>query len=53
MGFDHVRFPISVEHLVDGDGSRLEPEFAARVEREIERVQALGLAVIVDAHSEA
>ena len=53
MGFDHVRFPISVEHMVESDGSRLEPEFAARVEREIERVQALGLAVIVDAHSEA
>ena len=31
QGFDHVRFPIAVEHLVEADGSRLDPEFVARI----------------------
>lgn len=53
QGFDHVRFPIGVEHLVEADGSRLDPEFVARIEREIDQLHALGLAVIVDAHPEA
>src|SRR5450756_498181 len=53
QGFDHVRFPIAVEHLVEADGSRLDREFVARIEREIDQLHALGLAVIVDAHPEA
>src|SRR5665811_1014067 len=52
QGFDHVRFPIAVEHLVEADGSRLDREFVARIEHEIDQLQALGLAVIVDAHPE-
>jgi endoglucanase len=53
QGFDHVRFPIGVEHLLEADGSGLDAEFVARIEREIAQLHALGLAVIVDAHPEA
>ena len=53
MGFDHVRFPFALEQMVSGDpAAPLRSEFVDRVETEIERILALGLAVIVDPHPE-
>jgi endoglucanase len=49
-GFDHVRFPISLEQLAPAGA--LDPDFAARTLAEIERLHAVGLAVIVDGHPE-
>jgi aryl-phospho-beta-D-glucosidase BglC (GH1 family) len=50
-GFDHVRFPIATEHAMAADGA-LAIEFVDRLGREVDRMHALGLAVIIDMHPE-
>jgi endoglucanase len=50
-GFDHVRLPLSVENLFATDAS-LNADFASRVDREVDRLHACGLAVILDFHPE-
>ncbi|MEU1970852.1 cellulase family glycosylhydrolase [Microbacterium sp. NPDC019599] len=50
MGFDHVRFPFAFEQVTSTAGDAA--EFIARLRREVERLHALGLAVVVDAHPE-
>ena len=53
LGFDHVRFPLALEQMLAPDADPpMRQEFVDRVEHEIERLHALGLAVIVDLHPE-
>ncbi|MET0302941.1 MAG: cellulase family glycosylhydrolase [Microbacteriaceae bacterium] len=52
MGFDHVRFPLALERLIAADGPDLDDDFASRVRREVDRLQARGLTVVVDLHPE-
>lgn len=53
LGFDHVRFPLALEQMMtNATGSPVRDDFVDRAEREIERLHALGLAVIVDLHPE-
>ena len=49
-GFDHVRFPISLEQLAPN--GTIDAEFARRVVADVGRLHDSGLAVIVDAHPE-
>lgn len=49
-GFDHVRFPISLEQLAPH--GVLDASFAAHTATEIGRLHEVGLAVIVDGHPE-
>jgi hypothetical protein len=53
MGFDHVRFPINAEPILDpARPTRLPEAYVARIEREMGKLLGLGLAVIVDVHPE-
>lgn len=53
MGFDHVRFPIGCEAMMDSSApGRLPEEYVARIERMIRLILDHGLAVIVDIHPE-
>lgn len=55
-GFDHVRFPLALEQMLTdrgvGTSVELDEPFVGRVQREVARLQALGLAVVVDLHPE-
>jgi len=53
MGFDHVRFPIGCEAIIDPQNPGHLPEaYVGRIERAIETILANGLAVMVDIHPE-
>lgn len=54
MGFDHVRFPIACEPMLQaGTPSHLPASYLDGIRRAIETLHAHGLAVIADIHPEA
>jgi endoglucanase len=54
VGFDHVRFPIAPEPILnEDDPTQLPSEYLARLDHEIQLLLEQDLAVIVDLHPEA
>jgi endoglucanase len=54
MGFDHVRFPIAAEPILNpANPWQLPLEYIARLNREVQAMLDLDLAVIIDIHSGA
>jgi hypothetical protein len=53
MGFDHVRFPIAAEPILNpANPAQLPAEYMARLDREVQTLLDQGLAVIIDLHPE-
>jgi len=51
MGFDHVRFPIAAEPILNpADPGHLPQAYLARIDREVQALLDLELAVIIDIH---
>lgn len=53
LGFDHVRLSIDPEWVIaEAQSGRIKPDVVARLDRTVEQLNAAGLNVILDIHSE-
>lgn len=54
MGFNHVRFPIACEPMLDWrEPNKIDPSYLGRIKAVIGLLHEIGLAVIVDIHPES